>query len=38
VKSRLHRARERLRRTLAPFLAAGLPGAPAAGGRKETMP
>jgi RNA polymerase sigma-70 factor (ECF subfamily) len=34
VKSRLHRARERLRRTLAPFMAGG---AAAAGGR-ETRP
>ncbi len=35
VKSRLHRARERLRRTLAPFLAAGTPPAAA---DKETRP
>ena len=36
VKSRLHRARERLRRTLAPFLA-GRP-APLAPGERETRP
>jgi RNA polymerase sigma-70 factor (ECF subfamily) len=36
VKSRLHRARERLRRTLTPFLAGR--GAPAAPGEKETRP
>ncbi len=35
VKSRLHRARERLRRTLAPFLAGG---APPAAAEKETRP
>jgi RNA polymerase sigma-70 factor, ECF subfamily len=36
VKSRLHRARERLRRTLTPFLAGR--GAPAAPGEEETRP
>ena len=36
VKSRLHRARERLRRTLAPFMAGG-PTA-ASGGRREARP
>jgi RNA polymerase sigma-70 factor, ECF subfamily len=35
VKSRLHRARERLRKTLAPFLAGANPAVP---GRKETRP
>jgi RNA polymerase sigma-70 factor (ECF subfamily) len=38
VKSRLHRARERLRRTLAPFLAGGPAAAPAVGGRREMRP
>jgi RNA polymerase sigma-70 factor (ECF subfamily) len=38
VKSRLHRARERLRRTLAPWLA-GVPGAAAAlAGERDTRP
>ena len=36
VKSRLHRARERLRRTLAPLLAGG--AAPLAPGERETRP
>ena len=36
VKSRLHRARERLRRTLTPFLASR--SAPAAPGERETRP
>jgi RNA polymerase sigma-70 factor (ECF subfamily) len=36
VKSRLHRARERLRRTLAPFMAGGAAGA--SGGRREARP
>jgi len=36
VKSRLHRARERLRRTLAPFLAGGAAAPPAA--ERETRP
>jgi RNA polymerase sigma-70 factor (ECF subfamily) len=35
VKSRLHRARERLRRTLAPLLAGGVPLDPAG---RETRP
>ncbi len=37
VKSRLHRARERLRRTLTPFLA-GAGAAPSAAGGRETRP
>lgn len=36
VKSRLHRARERLRRTLAPFMAGG--AAAESGGRREARP
>jgi DNA-directed RNA polymerase specialized sigma24 family protein len=36
VKSRLHRARERLRRTLAPLLAGG--AAPPDPGGRETRP
>ena len=36
VKSRLHRARERLRRTLTPFLASR--SAPVAPGERETRP
>ena len=37
VKSRLHRARERLRRTLTPLLAGG-PGAAGAADERETRP
>jgi DNA-directed RNA polymerase specialized sigma24 family protein len=36
VKSRLHRARERLRRTLAPLLSGG--AAPVAAAGRETRP
>jgi RNA polymerase sigma-70 factor (ECF subfamily) len=38
VKSRLHRARERLRRTLAPFLAGGPGAAAGIAGERETRP
>lgn len=38
VKSRLHRARERLRRTLAPWLAGGRGAAAALAGERDTRP
>ncbi len=38
VKSRLHRARERLKRTLAPWLAGGRVTAAAVAGERETRP
>ena len=38
VKSRLHRARERLRRTLAPWLAGGPGAAAALAGERDTRP
>jgi RNA polymerase sigma-70 factor (ECF subfamily) len=38
VKSRLHRARERLRRTLAPWLAGGRAAATALTGERDTRP
>jgi RNA polymerase sigma-70 factor (ECF subfamily) len=38
VKSRLHRARERLRRTLAPRLAGGPSAAAALAGERDTRP
>jgi RNA polymerase sigma-70 factor, ECF subfamily len=38
VKSRLHRARERLRRTLAPWLAGGTGAAAALAGERDTRP
>jgi RNA polymerase sigma-70 factor (ECF subfamily) len=38
VKSRLHRARERLKRTLAPWLAGAPPRTPALAGERDTRP